>query len=225
MPQPAPTTIFFAGTDTDVGKTYVASLVAAALVKQGLRVGVYKPVASDCREVDGELIAADAISLWQAAGRPRTLSDVCPQRYRAALSPPAAAAAEGKMVDANLMRKGADLWTDGFDVRIVEGAGGLFSPLADGVLNIDFAQQFDAARLILVAANRLGVIHQVLAGCEGAQQRGVRVRGIILCQIAEAADDSVNTNESEIRRYCKVPVLGSVAYDQSSWSDVASLVG
>lgn len=105
MTHPTPPTLFFAGTDTDVGKTYVASLIAAALVRNGQKVAVYKPAASDCRLVDGDLVAADAVSLWESAGRPRSLDDVCPQRFVAALSPPAAAAAEGKQVDAELLRR------------------------------------------------------------------------------------------------------------------------
>ena len=217
MSHPTTPTLFFAGTDTDVGKTYVASLIAADLASAGKQVGVYKPVASDCQEVDGELIAADAVSLWQAAGQPRTLAEVCPQRFIAALSPPAAAAAEGESVDAALMRSGADVWQAGFDVRIVEGAGGLFSPLADGVLNIDFAAQLDTPKVLVVAANRLGVIHQVIATCEGARRRGLTVSGIILCQVSPEPDDSVATNESEIDRYCDVPIIGCVAYGQSEW--------
>jgi dethiobiotin synthetase len=220
---PTPPTLFFAGTDTDVGKTYVASLIAAALVRDGQRVGVYKPVASDCRAVDGTLVAADAVSLWEAAGRPRTIDDVCPQRFIAPLSPPAAAAAEGKTVDAKLMRSGADRWVDGFDVRIIEGAGGLFSPLADGLLNIDLVKQFESPRLLIVAANRLGVIHQVLATCEGGKQRGVTPSGVILCQSTPDADDSVSSNRAEIERYCDVPVIGSVGYGETMWRDVSGI--
>lgn len=219
-----PITIFFAGTDTDVGKTYVASLIAAALLKSGRRVGVYKPVASDCRSVAGELVAADAVSLWEAAGRPRTLADVCPQKFIAPLSPPAAAAAEGKRVDTKWLRDGADAWIDGFDVRIVEGAGGLFSPLADGLLNIDLLTQFDSPRLVIVAANRLGVIHQVLATCEGAKQRGVSPHGVILCQVSPKVDDSVSSNQAEIERYSDVPVIGSVEYGDTAWCDLSQII-
>jgi dethiobiotin synthetase len=223
LPHPTPPTLFFAGTDTDVGKTYVASLIAAALLKSGKRVGVYKPVASDCRNVDGQLIAADAVSLWEAAGRPKTMADVCPQRYVAPLSPPAAAAAEGKRVDAELLRSGADVWIEGFDVRIVEGAGGLFSPLADGLLNIDLAKQFDSAKLLIVAANRLGVIHQVLATCEAGKQNGITPSGIILCQPTPDSDESVSTNRAEIERYSDVPVIGSVAYGETTWCDLSQI--
>ena len=65
--------LFIVGTDTDVGKTYVGSLIARKLVRQGIKVGVYKPVASGCSRKQQELVADDAVHLWEAAGRPANL--------------------------------------------------------------------------------------------------------------------------------------------------------
>ena len=60
--------LFITGTDTEVGKTYVASLIVKSLVAAGHRVGVYKPVASDCVLMGQQLVAEDAVVLWEAAG-------------------------------------------------------------------------------------------------------------------------------------------------------------
>ncbi|HYW79764.1 MAG TPA: dethiobiotin synthase, partial [Thermoguttaceae bacterium] len=79
--------LFITGTDTEVGKTYVASLIARSLVASGHRVGVYKPAASGCRLEAGVLVSDDAISLWEAAGRPGDLQHVCPQCFAAPLAP------------------------------------------------------------------------------------------------------------------------------------------
>ena len=62
--------LFITGTDTAVGKTYTAARIAAAIAATGCRVGVYKPVASGCLLVDGELVSEDAVSLWKGAGGP-----------------------------------------------------------------------------------------------------------------------------------------------------------
>lgn len=207
-----PTTFFFAGTDTEVGKTYTAALVARSLHHAGRKVGVYKPVASGCPSLDGKLVAEDAVALWDAAGRPRTLDDVCPQRFIEPLAPPEAAAAEGKRVDTQLLRSGANCWENDFDVLIVEGAGGLLSPLADGVLNIDVVKQFASPALVIVAANRLGVVHQVLSTCAAAMHHGVQPHGIVLCQPVADSDSSVPGNSAQIERYSDVPVLGCVGY-------------
>ena len=104
--------LFIAGTDTDVGKTFVTALIAKSLVAAGQRVGVYKPAASGCTRVDGKLMAGDAIAIWEAAGKPRTLEDVCPQAFEAPLAPQLAARAEGREIDEGLLFSGMDVWGD-----------------------------------------------------------------------------------------------------------------
>ena len=118
---------------------------------------------------------------------------------------------ENKRVDAELLRTGYDCWSDDFDVVIVEGAGGLFSPLADDLLNIDLVTQL-SPRVVIVAANRLGVIHQPLCACEAAAHRGIQPVGIVLCDPTGNADASSNTNANQISRYCSIPLLGCVPY-------------
>ncbi len=204
-------TLFFAGTDTEVGKTYAACLVARRLRASGRQVGVYKPVASGCTVRNGALISEDAVALWQAAGCPGSLDEVCPQRFRLPLAPPQAAMAEGRRADFQEMLGGAQTWQSGFDVRIIEGAGGLFSPLADGMLNLDLAKQLGCS-LIVVAANRLGVIHQVLATCTAAVHAGIEPRGILLSSPIDHPDDSVASNAEQIARYCEVPILGVIPF-------------
>lgn len=224
--------LFFAGTDTDVGKTYTASLAAAMLRDQGYRVGVYKPVASGCEEnggceeSGGTRIATDAVALWEAAGKPRSLDDVCPQRFLAPLAPPEAARAEGKTVDVEAMRTGLLPWLgDEFDITIVEGAGGLMSPLSDNDLNLDWIRRisdllsidFPSTRLatVIVTANRLGVIHQTLATVAAANHHGLPVSGVILSNPTPTTDDSAATNASQIAKFCDVPVLGEISHGAS----------
>ena len=79
--------LFITGTDTGVGKTYVAALIARSLAAAGHRVGVYKPAASGCVRGQGRLVSADAAALWEAAGRAGNLEHVCPQRFAAPFAP------------------------------------------------------------------------------------------------------------------------------------------
>lgn len=213
-----PPILFFAGTDTDVGKTYVASLVVRRLCQLGKSVGVYKPVASGCVDQNGVRIADDAVRLWQAAGCPGTLEDVCPQRFLAPLAPPAAAEREGKSVDGELLFTAAHVWKDRCDLLVIEGAGGLFSPLADGILNIDLVQRFPMVKVFLVAANRLGVIHQTLSVIEAAAGRGVEPAGVLLCDPSGSADGSQETNTNQISRYTDVPVLANIRFGDDETS-------
>jgi dethiobiotin synthetase len=221
MPHTKLTKLFFAGTDTDVGKTFAAALVAQMLRNEGKNVGVYKPVESGCHEVDGERIAEDAIRLWEAAGRPRSLAEVCPQRFLAPLAPPEAASAEGKTVDEDLLLSGMVPWEQDSDVLIIEGVGGLFSPVADGILNVDLARQLEAM-LIIVSANRLGAIHQSLATCAAASHHGVEPSGIILCDSTGASELSAASNARQIARFSHVPILASIPFGGNE-DDVESI--
>ena len=161
MTHQRPTGLFFTGTDTGVGKTYVAALVARALAAAGRRVGVYKPVASGCRREGGQLVSDDAVSLWEAAGRPGELERVCPQRFAAPPRPTWRPRAEGGQVDADLLRRGLEYWRERSEIVIVEGAGGLMSPVSDEDYVADLAQEFGYP-LLVVARNALGVINQTL---------------------------------------------------------------
>ena len=82
--------LYVTGTDTGVGKTAVATAIVRHLVRAGLRVGVYKPVASGTSPDDA---TSDAMRLWEAAGRPGTPEAVCPQSFAAPISPPQSARA------------------------------------------------------------------------------------------------------------------------------------
>lgn len=213
--RPACRGLFITGTGTNVGKTYVASLIARELRAAGHRVGVYKPAASGCQACadDGELISDDAMALWQAAGQPGLLADVCPQRFAAPLAPHLAARAEGKQIDRSLLRAGLATWCDSSDIVLVEGAGGLMSPLTDDEYVADLAYDFGWP-LLIVSANELGTIHSTLATLIVAAtfREGLEVAGVVLNDPLPARDASGDSNLDELRRRCVAPVLGSVAW-------------
>lgn len=224
MERPRTRRLFFTGTDTDVGKTYVAALAVSELLHLGRIVAVYKPVASGCTPAadgSGDRTSGDATRLWEASGRRGDLHAVCPQRFLAPLAPQAAAIAEGQTVDETLLVEGLGAVIDGADIAVIEGAGGLLSPLSRALLNSDVAAKFDA-ELIIVAANRLGVIHQVLATVMAAKALRLPVLGIVLNCVSKDADASVFSNASTIASFTKVPILAEVSYGDAhtgiAWS-------
>jgi dethiobiotin synthetase len=204
--------LFITGTGTGVGKTFVASLIVRALRKAGKRVGVYKPVASGCERRDDELISPDALSLWAAAGKPETLEAVCPQRFAAPLAPHLAARAEGRRVEAGLLRSGVDFWLSLSDVVIVEGAGGLMSPISDDDYNADLAASLGFP-LVVVSANELGTINATLQTLIAAATygEGLSIAGVVLNSPRKLADDpSTDSNPDELARRCMPPLLAIV---------------
>lgn len=203
--------LFITGTDTDVGKTYVAAAIARVLVDLGCRVGVYKPAASGCRQEGDQRIADDAFELWEAAGRPLTIEDVCPQKFLAPLAPHVAAREEQREVDGELLFRGIEAWAD-FDVVVVEGAGGLMSPIHEELYVADLAAAFGYP-LIVVAANRIGVINHTLQTLIAAAtfRDGLNVAGVILNDVSENREDpSLATNQAELAIHCVPPILTRV---------------
>jgi dethiobiotin synthetase len=210
--------LFITGTGTEVGKTYVAALVARELAAAGVRVGVYKPAASGCRRVGDNLVSDDAVALWEAAGRPLTLDAVCPQRFAAPLAPPLAAREEGRRVDNELLRSGYEVWREACDFVLVEGAGGLMSPLSDDDYNADLAIDLGLP-LLVVAPNRLGVINDTLQTVITASVidslrpgRELRIAGVVLNDTSREGDASRATNAAELAERLGPPLVGCVAW-------------
>ena len=208
-----PVGLFITGTDTDIGKTYVSCLIAKALCARGYRVGVYKPVATGGSPADGKCVAADAVALHRAAGLSDSLADVCPQVFQAPLAPPSAAAAEGAVVDGNMLRQGLTYWAGKCDIVLVEGSGGLMSPLSDEDYSATLAEEF-GYRLVVVAANRLGVINQSLQTLitAAAFGKGLEIAGVILNQLRSEGDGSILTNHKQLEERIGVPILADVAW-------------
>lgn len=211
-----PAGLFIAGTDTEVGKTYVATLIIKSLVAAGHKVGVYKPVSSDCISDGNQLVAEDALALWDAAGRPGRMEDVCPQRFRAPLAPHLSAMSEGKRIDTDLLRSGISAWADCCDIVVVEGSGGLMSPVSDDEYTADLVFDFGYP-MVLVTPNVLGAINQTLQTLITAScfRDGIDIAGIVLndAQIFEG-DISIDSNHQEIAKRTEIPVLERVKYEQ-----------
>jgi len=198
--------LFVTGTDTGVGKTAVAVAIVRALVAAGRSVGVYKPAASGHHRADEP--GADARALWEAAGRPLAPQDVCPQSFAAPIAPHRSARLEGRRVDERLLRDGLAVWRKRSDVVVVEGAGGLCSPLGDATLGADLAADLGLP-LVIVDAARLGAIGRTLATVRAARAAGLIVAACVLSAttppdgaVADPAGDAAIARDSleDLRR-------------------------
>jgi dethiobiotin synthetase len=210
-----PRGLFVTGTDTDCGKTYVACGIVRVLRQTGLRVGVYKPVASGCsadRPKDH-----DGWRLWDAAGRPGRLEDVCPQTFTAPLAPHLAARAEGREVDERRLIEGISAWS-AWDLVVVEGVGGLMSPVSDNLYVADLAAEFRLP-LVVVVRDRLGAINQTLQTLITATTfcDGLNVAGMVLnTATPDAAATAALGTVAELRTRCVPPLLAQVGWEDPS---------
>jgi len=184
------------GTDTEVGKTYVACRILESLVKDGVAAGAYKPVASGASTIE----QSDGYQLWQASGKRGSLLDVCPQTFLAPLAPPIAAELEGKQVSDQLILDGAKAWSENCELLILEGAGGLMSPISWIMTNSDLAMKMQFP-VVLVSQNRLGVVNQVLTTLTAARSVGLTVACVVLNSPECIARGLAETNERLLSRF------------------------
>ncbi|MEZ6096957.1 MAG: dethiobiotin synthase [Pirellulaceae bacterium] len=206
--------LFITGTDTEVGKTYVGSLIVKSLASAGYRVGAYKPVASGCISDGRSLFSEDAMALWDATGRNGTTDQVCPQRFKAALAPHLAAQAEGRAIDGEALRTGIEVWNDQCDIVVVEGVGGLMSPISADEYVADLALDLGYP-LVIVVPNMLGAINQTLQTLITAScfRDGLPIAGIVINDLQDFESDvSVDSNEQQIASRTDVPILARAGY-------------
>ncbi len=183
--------LFVAGSNTDVGKTQVSVSILNSLVgvgeQQGVRrrVAAFKPVASGLKSIDDP--KGDVFRLWNASSKDWPLDWSGDQCFLAPLAPPLAARIEQTNVDEPRMLKGVERWKDDCDFLLVEGAGGLLSPIGWSWTNADLAERLGYP-IIIVVDNRLGAVNQALMTLEAAEVRGLVVRCIVLNDVTFSND-------------------------------------
>ncbi|GKT11999.1 MAG: dethiobiotin synthetase [Thiomicrorhabdus sp.] len=177
---------FVTGTDTDVGKTFVAGCIAISLIEEGISFAPRKPIASGCpRQEDGSLLAEDALFLQQSSQSTESLETICPYQFEPVISPHTA------IKQANVPITLSDLLvackTRKNQLALVEGSGGFYSPIAMDGLNKDLAIKLSYP-IILVVANRLGCINQTLLNIQAIEAAGLCIHSIILNQVSASTE-------------------------------------
>ena len=166
---------FVTGTDTGVGKTVVACALLRGLRARGLDVGAMKPIETGV----GAAGPLDALALRDAAGVDDALDMICPQRFALPAAPTVAAAAEGRRVELAPIRQAFAALAARYACVVVEGAGGLLAPAADGISMADLAREL-ALPILLVARASLGTINHTRLSLEVAGARGLAVIGVVI---------------------------------------------
>jgi dethiobiotin synthetase len=200
--------VFVTATDTEVGKTVLASAIAAALVADGVAVRAYKPVVTGVDEpVPG--VAADHELLALVTGDEPSL--VTPRTFGPPVSPHLGAALDGTTLDPDALvdaaRGQAARSRDG--VLVAEGVGGLLVPLTDDWLVRDLAVVLGLP-LVVAARPALGTINHTLLTLEAARSAGLTVAAVVLTPWpGDDASVVESSNLETLRRLagCEVGVL------------------
>jgi len=237
--------LFIAGTDTGVGKTAAAAAVLRYLrVRRGLDAVPMKPVQTGCRgggrtgwRAPDLQVCLDSVSLAPSAAERRLMT---PYGYRPACSPHLAARMAGRWPQLAHIRRCADRLLAAHAFVVVEGAGGVMTPLNGRHTMADLIRALGFP-VLLVGRNALGGINQALLSLAALRQAGAAVIGVLLnepCAGVSGERYIREDNSAAIAAYGRVPVLGRIPYGPVSphagrcggagadgvWGDLARLV-
>jgi dethiobiotin synthetase len=198
-----PRGVFVTATDTGVGKTIVASAIAATLAERGERVAVFKPAVTGLDELDAPL--PDHELLIASARSGQFPGDVAPYRFEPAVSPHHAAELARVRVDRTKILAAARRAAATADVLVAEGVGGLMVPLSPHYLVRDFAVDLGLP-LVIAARPGLGTINHSLLTLASAREAGLEVAAVVLTPWPEQPSDMERSNLETIASLGRIPV-------------------
>ena len=197
--------LFITGTGTSVGKTVLACQLVRFLRARGVRLAALKPVCAGGR--------SDARALCEAAGKVLSLDDSNPWHFRAALAPVLAARREGKRVRLGDVVDYVRRLSEQFDILVIEGAGGLLSPLGEGFDSRDLILALQAIPVV-VTPNRLGAVNQTRLALTALPKQAAQRARVVLANPGRL-DAAAHTNPALLaeffdrRRIQVMPYLGT----------------
>ena len=224
--------VFITGTGTDIGKTYITAALLSAL-RDYMALAVLKPVMSGVEDWK----QSDAAKLLRANGQElthETFASVCGWLFSAALSPEMAAAREGKQIIfgevVEFCRQA--IARDDADALLIEGAGGVMSPVSRHHHFLQLAQVLKPDVTILVAGTYVGSISHTLTALEALRQAGIRPRHVVLNE-SPGSPVSPEETQAALRNHRVAEPMTLVRYDASkegwqrtfSVTQAASLLG
>lgn len=203
---------FITGTDTAVGKTFIATHIVNALVEKGIRTGVMKPVETGCTVKKGRILPQDALALKKAASIDESLNLINPYALTHPLAPLAAARLEGIEIDRKVIMKAFSTLRAKYESLVVEGAGGLMVPLTETCLIAHLAHDMKLP-LIIAARPSLGTINHTLLTIHTARAWNCGIRGVIINYTEDYKQGmSEKTSPEIIEKLGQVTVIGVVPF-------------
>ena len=202
--------IFVAGTDTDVGKTHFCALLLDFLLREGIRAGYQKWVATG-----PDFPPADLVHCLRVAAQPLLREEVplqVPCHFALPASPHLAAEEEGREVDPALLKSSYEEQLRRYALLVVEGVGGLMVPLRRDLLLVDFLAELRIPTL-LVARSGLGTLNHTLLSLEALRVRAVPVLGVVCSDGGPGEQELVvRDNLRTIAELGRTAVLGRLPY-------------
>jgi dethiobiotin synthetase len=198
------------GTDTGVGKTFVTSGLIRFARSKGMDVIGMKPICTGDN--------SDVRQLLEACGGCEQEQIINPIWYRTPVAPYTASIIEDRQIDLYAIRRAFERLAKYHSNVLVEGSGGIAVPILANYDYRDVARDLGLS-VIVVGANRLGVLNHARLTIESVQAAGLSCAFVVLNVVNPDSDLSQTTNLSVLENLVNVPVL-SVEHGQTDFEEI-----
>ena len=201
--------LFISGTDTDVGKTYVAAGLAVTLRKMGVDVGVMKPFAAGNAQKKG-FKSEDVEILANAAQVSDSENLLNPQFFPIAASPYTAWMNLKVKPRINSAISNFKTLSKIHSMMLVEGMGGIMTPILKNYFVVDLIKEMRTPT-VLVTRTKVGTVNHTIMTVQMCRNYKIPIKGII---INDFDSDGYKTREltRDLKSLTQVPILGSIPF-------------
>jgi dethiobiotin synthetase len=209
------------GTGIGVGKTWVTCALARALRNAGKHVVAIKPVETGCSGQPSK--GEDGVRLARATGQSQPSHAIL--RLPDSVAPVLAAERAGSEIDFDALVLKIERFAEPVEFALIEGAGGLLTPVTWEWNMADVARALGASALV-VAADRLGTINHTLLTLSALELAGIACAGVVLTT-PDKADPSTGSNAAAISRLSgvdRVVTLPRVGDDEAAAASVGPVM-
>jgi dethiobiotin synthetase len=203
--------LFVVGTDTGVGKTVLSLALMQYLYARNYQPFYVKPVQTGCHDPYDTDSDAQFIYNYVSELKGKDSAESVIYCFREPKAPYFAAKSEGKTIDPDFLVQEINKKGLGHFPLVIEGAGGLFVPLAEGAMMIDLVAK-TGANTVIAARAGLGTINHTLLTIEALKKRGIEPLGIILldAEKQQTGAQMIEENQSSIEKASGVFVAGVI---------------
>ena len=214
--------LFITATDTDIGKTYVCAGLAHSLKKLDIDVGIMKPFACGVKQKTG--FSSNDLTILSKAAMVNDAEELLnPFFFPIPASPYTAAKNLGVKIDINYLMKCFRKLDKIHDVMLVEGIGGIMTPILKDYAIIDLIKDLEA-NTIIVTSSKIGTINHTIMTCNMCKNMKIPVKGLIINNF-DSTGYLVSDLERDLSAITDLPVLCSLPHMQKfNLNDYAKMI-
>jgi len=214
--------LFITATDTDIGKTYVCAGLAHSLKKLDIDVGIMKPFACGVKQKTG--FSSNDLTILSKAAMVNDAEELLnPFFFPIPASPYTAAKNLGVKIDIDYLMKCFRKLDKIHDVMLVEGIGGIMTPILKDYAIIDLIKDLEA-NTIIVTSSKIGTINHTIMTCNMCKNMKIPVKGLIINNF-DSTGYPVSDLERDLSALTDLPVLCSLPHMQKfNLNDYAKMI-